>query len=101
MIVPGKQEKDLAKFAQAHLDAANGGTNALGKRIVALTPGAAETAVDDTLCTDGALIDPVPTSESAASARIWLKETHRGGFTWGHDVSPATDRTFRYEVRRP
>lgn len=100
MIVPGKSEKDLAKFAQAHQEHANGGTNAIRPEIT-LVPGADETVVTDTLCTPGALPQWRPTSESAALAVVWLKATARGSFTLGHDASAATDRTFRYEVRRP
>lgn len=100
MNIPGKSERDLAKFAQAHQDAANGGTNAIRPEI-ALVPGAAETVVADTICTAGALPQWRPTSESAAQAVVWLKATARGSFTLGHNVSSATDRTFRYEVRRP
>ena len=103
MIVPGKNERDLAKFAQAHQDAANGGTNALGKVDIVLKPDATETRVDDPLCTPGALPQWRPTSASAAAAMtsVWLKETARGYFVLGHDASPATDRTFRHEMRRP
>jgi len=101
MITPGKGERDLAKFAQAISELAQGGSNALGASTVTLTPGTTETRVEDSRCSTGALIAPVPTSASAAAATVWLKETRRGGFTWGHDASDATDRTFRYEVRRP
>lgn len=101
MIVPGLNEKDLAKFAQAHADAANGGTNALGKVEFALAPGEFETVVSDALCTPGALPQWQPTSAFAAQATVWLKATARGSFTLGHDMSSRTDRTFRYEIRRP
>lgn len=100
MIVPGKTEKDLAKFSQAISDVAQGGTNALGGPI-ALTVGANETDVEDSRCTEGALPRLEPCSASAATAPVWLKATRRGGFTIGHDASTATDRVFRYEIRRP
>lgn len=101
MIVPGKGERDLAKFSQAIGDLAQGGSNALGTMVVTLAPGATETTVSDARCTDGALVAAVPTSASAAATAVWLLATARGSFTWGHDASPATDRTFRYEIRRP
>ena len=98
MNVPGNGEKDLAKFAQAIREIAQGGSNALGS--VILVAGATSTAVTDIRCTEGAKIDWCPLSADAASARVWLAETRRGGFTLGHDAA-AVDRPFRYEVRRP
>ncbi|KQP50837.1 hypothetical protein ASG40_12995 [Methylobacterium sp. Leaf399] len=101
MIVPGKNESNPEKVVQALSDLARGGTNALGASLVALASDVTETTVADSLCTEGALVAPIPTTQSAADARVWLKSTARGSFTWGHDASPATDRLFRYEIRRP
>ena len=98
MNVPGNGEKDLAKFAQAIREMAQGSSNALGS--VTLAAGAVSTSVTDIRCTEGAKIDWCPLSTEAAAARVWLAETRRGGFTLGHDAGSA-DRPFRYEVRRP
>jgi peptidoglycan biosynthesis protein MviN/MurJ (putative lipid II flippase) len=42
----------------------------------------------------------VPVTESASKATVWLVSADRGSFTVGHDLNPATDRTFRFEMRR-
>lgn len=98
MNVPGNGERDPAKIATAIRDLASGGSNALGH--VTLAPDATQTIVPDARCAPGAMIVTVPASASAAATNLWLVSTRRGSFTLGHDSSPATDRSFRYEVRR-
>lgn len=98
MIVPGNGEKDLAKFAQAIREMAQGGSNALGD--VTLAADTISTDVADARCSEGAKIDLCPLSAASADARVWLAATRRGGFTLGHDAA-GTNRSFRYEVRRP
>lgn len=98
MIVPGNGERDLTKFAQAIREMAQGGSNALGD--VTLVAGTTTTTVADSRCSEGAKVDLCPLSEASATARVWLAETRRGGFTLGHDAGGG-DRPFRYEVRRP
>lgn len=101
MIVPGKNETRLDRIVQTLSELAQGGSNAVGRTDVVLTPGAAETTVTDSLCTEGALVLLTPLTASAAGAAIFLKSTARGAFVIGHPVSDATDRVLRYEVRRP
>lgn len=98
MNVPGNGEKDLAKFAQAIREMAQGGSNALGD--VTLAAGTTSTTVSDTRCTEGAKVDLCPLSAASATATVWLAETRRGGFVLGHDAG-GVGRAFRYEIRRP
>ena len=51
-------------------------------------------------CGPGALPRWVPVTESASKATVWLVSADRRSFTVGHDLNPATDRTFRFEMRR-
>jgi hypothetical protein len=101
MIVPGKNETRFDRIVQTLSELAQGGSNAVGRTDFVLTPGAGETTVTDSLCTEGALVVFSPLTASAASAFPFLKSTARGAFVIGHPVSDAADRVLRYEIRRP
>lgn len=88
----------VAELAQAARQLVNGHTNALGT--FTLAPSALQTVVSDPNCSAGSHPVSVPTSSSAASSGWWIKAVADGAFTVGHLSSPASDQTFRYELRQ-
>ncbi|MEE7505219.1 hypothetical protein [Methylobacterium mesophilicum] len=100
MNVPGQNEKDLSLFARAIGDLARGATNAIASNTFTLANGVSRTVVPCENCGPGALPRWVPITESASKAQLWLVSADRRSFTVGHDLNPATDRTFRFEMRR-
>lgn len=100
MNVPGRNEKDLSLFSRAIDDLARGATNAISSATFTLANGVSRTKVPCENCSVGALPRWVPITESASKATVWLVSADRGSFTVGHDLNPATDRTFRFEMRR-
>lgn len=100
MNVPGRNETDLAKFSQAIDELARGGTNAIATGSFTLANGVSRTTVTCENGGPGALPRWVPITESASKATVWFISADRRSFTVGHDMNSATDRTFRYEMRR-
>jgi hypothetical protein len=100
MNVPGRSEKDLSLFSRAIDDLARGATNAIASSTFTLANGVSRTVVPCENCGAGALPRWVPITESASKATVWLISADRRSFTVGHNLDAATDRTFRYEMRR-
>lgn len=100
MNVPGRNERDLSQFSRAIDDLARGATNAIATDTFTLANGVSRTKVPCENCSAGALPRWVPITESASKAQLWLVSADRRSFTVGHDMNSATDRTFRYEMRR-
>jgi hypothetical protein len=100
MNVPGRNEKDLSLFSRAIDDLARGGTNAISSDTFTLANGVSRTVVPCENAGPGALPRWVPITESASKATVWLVSADRRSFTVGHNLDAATDRTFRYEMRR-
>ncbi|MGU3384404.1 hypothetical protein ACLBYG_07850 [Methylobacterium sp. D53M] len=100
MNVPGQNEKDLSLFARAIGELARGATNAIASSTFTLANGVSRTTVPCENGGAGALPRWVPITESASKATVWLISADRRSFTVGHNLDAATDRTFRYEMRR-
>lgn len=100
MKIPAR-DAATGEIVDAIRDLATGGSNAVGASFATLAPGAAETVIQDRLCTEASLIALTPRTASAAAATVWVKVTARGQFTLGHDASAASDRNLQYEIRRP
>lgn len=100
MNVPGRNEKDLSLFSRAIDDLARGATNAIASSTFTLANGVTRTVVPCENCGPGALPRWVPITESASKAQLWLVSADRRSFTVGHNLDAATDRTFRFEMRR-
>ncbi|MEE7449418.1 hypothetical protein MRF4_17275 [Methylobacterium radiotolerans] len=100
MNVPGRNEKDLSLFSRAIDDLARGATNAIASSTFTLANGVSRTTVPCENGGSGALPRWVPVTESASKATVWLISADRRSFTVGHNLDSATDRTFRYEMRR-
>jgi hypothetical protein len=100
MNVPGRNEKDLSLFSRAIDDLARGATNAIASNTFTLANGVSRTTVPCENCGPGALPRWVPITESASKAQLWLVSADRRSFTVGHNLDAATDRTFRFEMRR-
>lgn len=100
MNVPGRNEKDLSLFSRAIDDLARGATNAISSDTFTLSNGVTRTVVPCENGGPGALPRWVPITESASKAQLWLVSADRRSFTVGHNLDAATDRTFRFEMRR-
>lgn len=98
MRVPGLDEKDLQFLNQTLRELAQGGTNSAGGPIVLGT--GTTTVFDDPLCTAGSMVTLSPLTASAAGAGAYVSAVGPGTFTLGHIASAASDRSFRYEIRR-
>jgi hypothetical protein len=94
----GLTPQNLETHGDAIRDLAKGGTNA--GSTVTLNANATSTPVEDSLCTENTMVVLSPRSASAATAPVFVQSTANGSFVLGHDNSPATDRTFDYEIRR-
>ncbi|MGF3026512.1 hypothetical protein ACQVP2_27275 [Methylobacterium aquaticum] len=100
MIVPSRGERDTGRLVECLSALAQGGSNALGARIVTLEPGATETAVVDPLCGPGSVVMMSPASAEAAAAQPWQKLVETRRFVIGH-LPAGPGAILRYELRRP
>ncbi|TGD94064.1 hypothetical protein [Methylobacterium nonmethylotrophicum] len=100
MIVPPRSERDTGRLVDCLSALAQGGSNAVGARVVTLTAGATETEVADPLCGADSMVVMSPTSAAAVAAQPWTKATGTRRFVLGH-LPAAAGATLRYELRRP
>ena len=98
--VPGRDEKDLTKYALSLQQFASGRSNAVGS--FTLTTGAASTTVTDANCAEGSTVIPIPTTANAAAelgnGTMYLSAAANGSFTFTHANSATTGRTFKYAI---
>lgn len=92
-------ENALPRVAAAIRELSEGATNALSRNDAVLTTGT-ETTIDALLCVPGALVTFAPLDDGAAAAGIYLKDTARRSFVFGH-APGGEGRRVRYEIRRP
>lgn len=98
--VPGRDEKDLSKFALSLGELAAGRSNAVGT--VTLTVSAATTTVTDANCASGSTVVTEAMTLNAAAEKgngtMYISAVANGSFTITHANSATTGRTFRYAI---
>jgi len=97
--VPGRDEKDLSKFALSLQQFASGRSNAVGS--FTLATGAATTTVTDANCAVGSTVIPIPTNAASATefgAGSWYITPANGSFVVTHINSATAGRTFAYAI---
>lgn len=100
--VPGREEKDLSKYALSLQQLASGRSNAIGS--VTLATGSATTVVTTLtgICAPGSVPILIPTTANAATefgAGTWyISSVGLNTFTITHVNSATTTRTFLYVI---